>query len=557
MTKRIGNAGSVTMPETWQDAFALMAMTMRSAVEVQSNRHAAEMREVRAELTDARSLITQLTDRLGTEVAEVEARTRLEVTAQIQQHRADMDARLEATVHPDELRRVDELASAVSRAVDDAGERLAAARTEASDALEATARVVGERLVALDTRLTGRVSEVDARLDEQSRRIEVVRGEILDASSAGIAATREYAGECFNISMAAITTTDESLVALDKRLIARVDTDLGAVNDRVDTLVRSVGNIDEAVQAVTQVADATSGTVRQVLDVQAGWQETVKAVGAHGTLIKAIDGVLETLTNAVELRATTEDLARVSADVNEVREGALETSGHAEAHAGRLARLDEVCADLRAALEIRATVDVVDQLVDEVRELGTAAANTAELVTEHVTTATRTFENLSSDITRCVEQIGDAHTARVAGEHAVDQVRTAVARLPVSWLVDREGNLQRTNGVGEVVSLGRVCGTDGKDANGIVSAHVDGGKLILTRGDGASPVSCLLPVTPVPATADAILPSPVPSNEPLETQVKRMRDTDGLKYQIIAERLNIRDTSGNIDARKAARLYKK
>jgi chromosome segregation ATPase len=556
MTKRIGNAGSVTMPETWQDAFALMAMTMRSAVEVQSNRHAAEMREVRAELTDARSLITQLTDRLGTEV---EARTRLEAALDETGSRiGDFErgiVKLGETVDADRARVV-ELTDTVDgqrQRVDEQVEQIAAARTEASDALEATARVVGDRLAALDTRLTSHVTEVEARVDEQSRHIEVVRGEILDASSAGIAATREYAGECFNISMAAITTTDESLVALDKRLIARVDTDLGAVNDRVDTLVRSVGNIDEAVQAVTQVADATSGTVRQVLDVQAGWQETVKAVGAHGTLIKAIDGVLETLTNAVELRATTEDLARVSADVNEVLEGALETSGHAEAHAGRLARLDEVCADLRAALEIRATVDVVDQLADEVRELGTAAANTAE----HITTATRTFENLSSDITRCVEQIGDAHTARVAGEHAVDQVRTAVARLPVSWLVDREGNLQRTNGVGEVVSLGRVCGTDGKDANGIVSAHVDGGKLILTRGDGASPVSCLLPVTPVPATADAILPSPVPSNEPLETQVKRMRDTDGLKYQIIAERLNIRDTSGNIDARKAARLYKK
>jgi uncharacterized coiled-coil DUF342 family protein len=187
-----------------------------------------------------------------------------------------------------------------------------------------------------------------------------------------------------------------------------------------------------------------------------------------------------------------------------------------------------------------------------------AQANAAELVAlgtrvDEVTAAA------SEQVEHAREIVATVDGAHTAARTALAETRTALAVIPRTWIVDQAGALRFVDGNGELVTVGTVVGrdgVDGKDAPRIVAAKVEGGKLVLVRGDG-SDVSCELPAAG-PAPAVAVRPEPAgnSSGEPDPAEIVKRRDK-GAKFADIAGDLRIVDAKGNPDPRKASRLYHK
>lgn len=294
------------VPQTWQAALAMLAESLADRFRADQAERSREIGALNQEVDDLRTLVTQLTNRLGEadkardelagEVIALQCGARDmsdtvdQVAGQVQDVKRDVTAAGEA--HAALVKARDELAGQVENQTRQVDEALADVRGLAQQAIkggEANAQALtaagesaarqAQTLQELQP-LAGRVDELAARVDQYDQAAGETHQALADVRSLADQAVRgaETNGEAVAALTQRVDRTD-ALQADHAKVTAATDAACSSLRDQVDEIRGAQG---ELVQSVQKVA-ATAG--EQV-------DEIVKAVTATSTLRDQVDTTL-------------------------------------------------------------------------------------------------------------------------------------------------------------------------------------------------------------------------------------------------------------------------
>lgn len=290
------------VPQTWQSALAMLSESIADRFRADQDERSCEIGALHQEVDSLRSLVTQLTNRLGdadkardelaaqvtalTERVEAVNGVAAKVAGEVTNLQRDITAAGEA--HAALVKAHDGLVDVVAKASHQVDENLADVRGVAQQAIRC-GEVNGEAFANLtkDVQavqpLAGRVEQMSGRLDElvgDVQNLVQVRDDLADVRSLAQQAVR--GGEVNSEAVEALTRRVDQTDALQAdhvKATAATDAACSSLNDRVDEISTAHGALVQNVQKVA---------------ITAGEQvdEIVKAVTATSTLRDQVDTTL-------------------------------------------------------------------------------------------------------------------------------------------------------------------------------------------------------------------------------------------------------------------------